>query len=248
MDIREFVNLNPSFPTDSTIDQLFALAWFWHTHEQKERFTFPDLKQTFASLALPTVPLTDAVATLLKATPPQLLTPVLNLYQLPLPIRIRLDEKYSHCKEHHQTIAVKKLLTDLLDGRLKPEQNVYLDETITCFQYGAPRAAIVMAWNLAYDHLTRYILDDQVRVATFNQHAKPPVTQQEDFASIRESLILQWCRAAHIIPKHLMQILDHGLTRRNMAAHPSGVMPSPSNVESYIDELVREVIHKMPLN
>ena len=247
MDIHEFIRLNPSFPTDKPTEQVLAISWFWLRHQQKAVFTYEEMKELFTSIALPTSRATDGLADLLKLTTSPLFAPKYSTYQLTLPAQQQLDEKYAHCKEHHQTIAVKKLLTDLLGGSLKPEQNVYLNETITCFQHGAPRAAIVMAWNLAYDHLIRYVLDDQALIAAFNKHAKPPVSQQEDFANFRESLILQWCRAAQILPKHLMQILDHGLTRRNTAAHPSGVMPSLSNVESHIDELVREVIHKLPL-
>jgi hypothetical protein len=109
------------------------------------------------------------------------------------------------------------------------------------------RAATVMAWNLAYDHLCRYILDDPTRLADFNNHARPSVSAQADFGGFKESQVLQWSRAANIIDKPTLQLLENGLNRRNQAAHPSKTSPSASNVESLIDDLVRHVIHKYPL-
>ena len=144
---------------------------------------------------------------------------------------------------------MNKLLTDLLDATTNPEQNVYLQETLICFRNKAFRAATVMAWNLAYDHLCRYILDDPNRLADFNNHAKPPINVQPDFAGhgFKESQVLQWSKAAKIIDKPTLHFLENGLNRRNMAAHPSNVSLSVSNVESIIDDLVRQVIHKYPL-
>ena len=53
-----------------------------------------------------------------------------NLYKVTRAVLLEVDQKYAHCKEHQQTIEVKKLLTDLLHGVLKPEQRVYLNETL----------------------------------------------------------------------------------------------------------------------
>ena len=89
--------------------------------------------------------------------------------------------------------------------------------------------------------------DNPTRLADFNKHAKPPITGQADFAGFKESQVLQWSRAANIIDKPTLQLLENGLNRRNQAAHPSNASPSASNVESLIDDLVRHVILKYPL-
>jgi hypothetical protein len=248
MNIQDFIRHNASFPTDNPIDQVLAIAWFWYTHENKPTFTYDEMGNCFTAIPLPSVRVIDGIAGLVLQQPAKIMSPELNTYQLTLPTRLELDQKYAHCKEHQQTIEVKKLLTDLLDSVPDTEQRKYLHETLTCFKHEAFRAAIIMAWNLAYDHLCRYILEDATRLAEFNKHVvKDKVTVLTEFAAYKESQVLQWSRAAKIIDKHPLQLLEHALTRRNMAAHPSDTTPSLSNVESTIDDLVRHVIHKHPL-
>ena len=247
MDLEEFVRRNPSLSNESTADQVLAIAWFWRTHQATRILTFLAMEKAFKDIGLNYTNLAKVWGDLYSNEPKQLIIITHNNYKLSLPTLIALDQKYALCKEHQQTIEVKKLLTDLLEDVAKPEEQVYLNETIICFENKAFRAAVVMAWNLAYDHLCRYILDDQTRLSEFNKHAKSPVKVQADFSAFKESLVLQWCRAANIIEKHPMQLLEHGLTRRNMAAHPSDVTTSSSNAESTIEDLVKQVIHKYPL-
>ncbi len=248
MELSDFLALNPSFATDPAADQVLAVAWFWHHHADKMTFTYPEMQSCFKKLALMPTVVAGAFIELKGSSHPKLVSPFQNVQQLALYTLQELDKKFAHCIEHHQTIEIKKLLTDLLDTIPDIEQRTYLNETIICFKHKAYRAATIMAWNLGYDHLCRYILEDQARLDEFNKHAtKSKVNVLTDFAANKESLVLQWSRAANIIEKNTLLILEADLDRRNMAAHPSNIIPSPSNVESIIDDVVRQVIHKYPL-
>jgi hypothetical protein len=227
MELNDFLALNPSFATDPAADQVLAIAWFWHHHADKRTFTYPDMQNCFTSIALMPTLVTAAFTELTQGDRRKLVSPKLNVHQLALYALHDLDKKFAHCIEDQQTIEIKKLLTDLLDTIPDIEQRNYLNETIICFKHKAYRAAITMAWNLGYDHLCRYIFEDQTRLDEFNKHAtKSKVTVLTDFAANKESLVLQWSRAANIIEKNTLLILEAALDRRNMAAHPSNIIPS----------------------
>jgi hypothetical protein len=71
-------------------------------------------------------------------------------YRLEHATRLKLDAKYGR---HETTIAVSNLLKEL-PGKISGQaEKLFLSEAITCYHHRAFRAAIVMAWNLAYDHL-----------------------------------------------------------------------------------------------
>lgn len=252
MELSDFLAHNPSFAAERATDQVLAIAWFWYRHANKTTFTYAEMTNCFTSIALMPTLVTAAFTELNQGDRRKLVSPQLNVHQVATYALQDLDKKFAHCMEHHQTVEIKKLLTDLLATITDTDQRQYLDETILCLKHTAFRAATIMAWNLGYDHLCRYILADQARRAEFNKHAvkhaaKSKVTELIDFAASKESLVLQWSRSADIIEKHPYQLLQHALDRRNMAAHPSNISPSLSNVESIIDDIVRQVIHKHPL-
>ena len=47
-------------------------------------------------------------------------------------------------------------------------ERLFLSEAIKCYNVKAFRAAIIMAWNLAYDRLLHWIIADQQRLVAFN--------------------------------------------------------------------------------
>jgi len=64
-------------------------------------------------------------------------------------------------------------------GRLADEtQRKYLVEALNCYRAKCYRAAILMTWNLAYDHLLHWLLADAARIKRFNTKlpSKPPFT------------------------------------------------------------------------
>lgn len=129
-------------------------------------------------------------------------------------------------------------------------EHVFLNEAIRCYEVTAFRAAIVMTWNLAYDHLRTWITKDPSRLDAFNEGAlrrfnktpKPKVLRVEDFDEFKESEFLDACSTGKVINKNLENMLREKLKRRNMAAHPSSIVILQPQADDVIADLVRNVI------
>jgi hypothetical protein len=173
-------------------------------------------------------------------------------YTLEKRVKDALEEKYG---QRPAAIHVDKLLTELPDKVPNLGERTFLDETIICYRCKAFRAAIVMAWNLAYDHLCHYILNRHL--ATFNvewpkqfpkKHLNArikAVATRDDFGELKESEVIQICRAANIISNDIQKILNEKLGKRNTYAHPSGVTVAPQTAEEVIIDLVNNVVVKL---
>jgi hypothetical protein len=130
----------------------------------------------------------------------------------------------------------------------------FLKEAIDCFEAGANRATILMAWNLAMDHLFAYILAHKLGAfnAALAQNADKSVkvkviTQRDDFTEMKETKFIEFCRSAQIISNDVRKILDQKLGTRNSCAHPSGVTINKSKVIDFVEDLVDNVVLKYPL-
>ena len=125
----------------------------------------------------------------------------------------------------------------------------FLKEAIDCFEIGANRAAITMAWILAVDHLFAYILahklsDFNAALAQDKGVKINAVSQRDDFNEIKEIKFIEICRASGVISNDIRKILDQKLGTRNSCAHPSGVTVNKSKVIDFIEDLVDNVILK----
>lgn len=173
-------------------------------------------------------------------------------YKLEKRVRDALEAKYGR---RPTAIGVDALLTGLPGLIPAIGEREFLDEALRCFQVGAFRASIVMCWNLTFDHLCSYVLSSHL--ASFNQswprrhpghHAQSrfaAVSRRDDFSDFKESQVIEICRAAGIISGDIEKILREKLDGRNSAAHPSGVVISQLKAESYIDDLVRNVVLRL---
>jgi hypothetical protein len=127
----------------------------------------------------------------------------------------------------------------------------FLKETIDCFEAGANRATITMAWILAVDHLFAHIL--QHKLAEFNTALAADkgvklavVSTRDDFSEIKESKFIELCRAAKIISNDVRKILDQCLGVRNSSAHPSGIQVKNTKVIAFVEDVVENVVLKYP--
>ena len=68
------------------------------------------------------------------------------------------------CGAEPEQHGISQRLANLRGELSDPQQQVFLDETLKCLRIDANRAAIVMGWNLAYDHLRQWV---------FRHHLKP---------------------------------------------------------------------------
>ncbi|MFH1923522.1 MAG: hypothetical protein ABIP48_26985 [Planctomycetota bacterium] len=145
--------------------------------------------------------------------------------------------------------AISQRLAELVPRLSDPQQQVFLDETLKCLRIDANRAAIVMGWNLAYDHLRQWVfchhltpfnaeLTSRVEKRNKNYDA---VTNYEDFPK-SEWLVLDICEKAGLIAGHERDIVFDALRKRNRYAHPSSAVATPAIAAGHIEDLLEHVV------
>ncbi len=97
------------------------------------------------------------------------------------------------------TVYVDKLLTELPTKIQTTAERGYLEEALICFRNKAFRAAVVMCWNLAFDHLCEFVLKEPARLADFNTQLPKSfpkadlkaVRTRDHFTELKEFQVLQ---------------------------------------------------------
>lgn len=184
----------------------------------------------------------------LKGKPPRYIKTRTG-YKLQRHMREALSKKLGAEKVTAQTSATLRSLEHKLPAGADKE---FLREAINCFEVGANRAAIVMTWILAIDHLFTYILahklaDFNTALAKDSGVKLSAVSQRDHFTEIKEAKFIELCRAAGIVSNDVRKILDQKLGTRNSCAHPSGVTINKSKVIDFIEDLVDNVVLKFPI-
>ena len=131
-------------------------------------------------------------------------------YKLQRHLRELLSERLGAERIIAQTSATLRGLERKVPEGLRKE---FLNETIDCFEAGANRATITMAWILVMDHLFAYILKHKLveyntSLAADKGVKLNAVRQPDDFSDIREAKFIEICRAANIISNDVRKILD----------------------------------------
>jgi len=169
-------------------------------------------------------------------------------YKLQRHMREALSRKLGAEKVMAQTSATLRGLEHKLPEGADKD---FLKEAVDCFEARANRAAIVMVWILAIDHLFSYILAH--KLAEFNavlaQNKDKSVKvrvimQRDDFTEMKESKFIEFCRTAKIINNDVRKILNQKLETRNSCAHPSGVTIGKTKVVEFVEDLVDNVVLK----
>jgi hypothetical protein len=241
----------PDYATLKEIDVIKLIIWWAHTFGQREHVTNEYLRSCYATLgrAVPDGGFTSYFNSLEERKPKHLLKSR-DGYKLEHRISDVLTEKYG---KRDATVHVERILTDLPSKLAKPDERTYLEETLICIRHKAFRAAVVMAWNLAYDHVCHWLLVDNARLAAFNAKSPirfpgmkyPPVVHRDDFTDMKESHVVAIASSADLITKNVARVLEEKLTRRNMAAHPGDVSTLQGTAEEVIRDLVENVVLKL---
>ncbi len=250
MTAMEFVESITGFSSLTYVEQIKRFCWHLSVQRQKIRFTGADVTSCFDDTSCPKPSSISPFLTSLASQKPPFLLRRSGSYELSRHAREQFD---SVLGKRSTTIAVDKLLQDL-PGKLAAEvDKIYLEEALTCFRHGAFRAAVVMTWNLAYDHLCAVILNKSQHLADFNVQLPKSfpkadilaIKSRDDFEVLKESQVLQVAKSANIISGSVHKILKEKLDRRNIAAHPSGVQISRLTAEDVILDLVQNVVFKL---
>lgn len=171
-----------------------------------------------------------------------------NGYILERSVELEIQKTLSTGPEKRETSF---LLRNLLEDISNNHQKIFLQEAIDCYEIGAKRASIVLAWILTINHLYEYIYKnkksefDAVLSANTDKRIKiTKLNSPDDFTEIPEGKFIEFCRSAKIITNDVRKILEEKLGTRNSSAHPSGVSISELKATDFIQDLIVNVVLK----
>lgn len=250
MTLEEFVQQIPGFNGWNYAEKIRAFAWYVQTYRGKAHFQPADVGRCFTELGLERpASIGPFFQAMMKSKPKQLLKSAKG-YSLERRLKEQFDAAYG---EREASIAVHKMLAELPAKVPGIEERAYLNEALTCFKHKAFRAAITMAWNLAYDHFLRCILNDPARLAKFN--AQLPVSYPkadvkvindiDDFSFLKEDQVLTVAKKCNLLSVSLHKVMKEKLDRRNAVAHPANIGVYQVTAEDCIKDLVENVVLKL---
>lgn len=247
MTLKELWAALPEAAAWNFTEQIKLFAWHLHTHVGKEAFSARDIQNCFEALTLQGPSNYGRQLQALEERRPKQMLKKGSSYQLESRVRTSFDERYGL---RDQTVVVHQLLTDLIPQMPNERSREYLQEALICFKHKAYRAAVVMTWNVTFDHMCNWILSDAGRLSGYNAQAqlqfqrRTPrvVAQRSDFQEYQESDVISVCRIAGLIDKNVSKVLSEKLDKRNQAAHPSGVVFDQLVTEGVISDLIKNVL------
>jgi hypothetical protein len=184
------------------------------------------------------------IAAMLKRKPPEALGSTSRGSRLEKRVPEALDTRFG---QRPTAVYGDQLLAGLPERILNVDQEGYLEEAV-CFRNAAFRAAIVMTWNLAYDHICELVITKHLPdfnsplPKSFPKADISIINKREDFELLKESQVLQVCASANLIGGNVHKIAKEKLVRRNIAAHPSAIVTTPATAEEFIRDLVENVV------
>lgn len=248
--LEELVEPIENFSNWSDADKIRFFAWYLHSKVGKDRFITADIRNCYEQLNLnKPSDINPYLFSMSKRKPPEILRNKSG-YCLERRIRDIYEEKYG---KRLATIKVDQILSELPLKISNPSEKIFLEEAINCHRFKAFRAAIVMTWNLVYDHFCNYIFDNPNILNEFNVQLPKSfpkarisvIVKKEDFGELKESEVLQISRSSNIISNDLNKVMKEKLDKRNIAAHPSSVLIYPHTAEEFIIDILNNVFLKM---
>lgn len=248
--LADFIASVSDFDACSPREKILILSWFLHEHRGEEVLTNSSLRGCFKELHLPAPDMAVYLPRMAAGRTRDLIR-VRGGYKLERSGRQRLATKFGSATA---VTVVSRLLSELPSRLTIGTERVFLEEALSCYRVKAYRAAIVMTWNLAFDHLVSWVLADANRVGRFNdalkkRYPKKAVLQiriRDDFEELKESEIIEVCSTASLFSKNIVEVLREKLKRRNIAAHPSQTVMTQSQADDAITDLVNNVVVALP--
>jgi len=135
---------------------------------------------------------------------------------------------------------------------LKTPEKEYVSEVIGCLRIDAYHASIVLMWSITISHLRNFIIDH--KVLEFNtallKHPKNSlkklsISKYDDFENIGDHDFLEILNSLNIISKNQHKLLKEKLDIRNTYAHPNTMTLTVNKTNSFIEDLVNDIITKI---
>jgi hypothetical protein len=244
---EDFVRRVPKFSGLSPADKICHTAWYLHSQGQ-QYVNASSINSLFNEIHA-VAPHTSVYLSRLADRKPPIFLRSKSGYRLESAPRRNLDEKLRPASE---IAVISALLSGLLAKLGEGEEAKFLDEALRCYSVRAFRASIVMAWNLAFDHLLRWVMAEPERITSLNDSLKKKyekknivIGELDDFAELKEFEVIETLQHAKLVTKNLADLLKEKLKRRNAAAHPSSVIITQAQADDVITDLVNNVVLKL---
>lgn len=247
MNAHDFSRVLPGFATKSHPDKIKLFGWFLHVHGNRDRFSASDIRTCYdnSDVQQP-ANVNRFLDSLVEKRPSELLKDARG-YRLAQQVREQLDRQVGR---EDMVIRIETQLAELPGKIAEESERLFLAEALICYRHGAFRAAIVMTWNLAYDHLTRWIITDPQRLAAFNigiskrnpRKAHVTIVSREDFEELKEDEVIDIIGTLSGFSANVKRLLKEKLGRRNTYAHPSTLTIDRAQVDDMITDLVNNVV------
>lgn len=245
MSVADFAGQTAGFYKKTQVEQLLMLAWFLEVRQGKASFDGAHLRECFRAVGAEAPDMSIYLPRLAAKKPPQLIREK-GLYRLAGHIRRDLDRRLGG---DVLQVAVAQSLAGLPSKVPDIAERTFLSETLACYKAGAFRATTVMAWNLAYDHLTKWATSSPARLAQLNdgiqrkmQGKAVVIGSQKDLVALSERTVVECCQTGGLVDKNQAEILFEKLKRRNAAAHPSSVVIGQHQANDTISDLVDNIV------
>jgi hypothetical protein len=251
MELNRIISGIEKFNTWNHATKIALFAWYLHENMPCDRFNIAHIRDCYEKLHLEKpANFSHCLSTLSKRKPKVIIKDGAGYYL----VRLKREEFTAKYGSPETTIQARNLLIDLPSQIADLSEQIFLQEAIICFVNRAFRAAIVMTWNLAFDHLCNYIVGEQldafnvqvaVRFANNKKYPVQSISKKEDFEKLKEFEIIEVCQASNIISGNVCKILREKLVKRNSAAHPSDIVITEIQAEEFIIDLVNNVVLKL---
>jgi hypothetical protein len=249
--LADFVARIPGFAALSHAEKIKHFGWHLQIERGHETFKVQGIRGCYDAVHLdPPANLPRSMDALTEKKPPDLLKKN-GAYRLHANPLAEMTKQYGHPES---TVTVEKALAELPAKLTSASERLYLEETLTCYRHHAFRATIVMAWNLAYDHLLHWVMSDPARLAAFNagiakrnsKKAHVTIAVRSDFEELKEDEVIDIAGNLSGITDNMKRTLKEKLGRRNTYAHPSTMTVAKPQVDDMVTDLVNNIVLRLP--
>jgi hypothetical protein len=239
-DIHQFALRFPDLDKAPHVRRIQILGYYLQTSGPKPSFNAKDIQSAYEQLDLAQAGnFRDLVRKMKERN---------NLVKFQDGYRLSKDSYESISAElGNPTLVSLSAELEKLPKLLKSSKADFMREALDCLRVKAWRAAIVMMWILAMDHLYDFILASNL--GNFNaalaknlRYASLSIRTKQDFEEIKESDFIQIARSAGFLTNDQRKLLDEKLAFRNSCAHFSTIVVTESKVASYLEDLAYNIL------
>jgi len=140
--------------------------------------------------------------------------------------------------ENDTTILENLIKKKISDSEIQD----YLNEAVDCLRIGRLRACVVFLWAGSVYLIRQMLIKKNIKKLNDCLKKHDPnsknVKRIEDFAYIKDSVLLLVMQDLGLCDKNQREILEQCLDLRNKCGHPGKYSPGPKRVSAFIEDLI----------